>query len=187
VKSDRDLGSALEQLAQSRNNEDAWRELYLSIWPFVMAVNYRILGGSRTLAEDASQEVLKRIVAYCPFKEIRDPDAFRSYARAICRNVSRDYLQFAQRMPEVGLYEVHEKYLREWTTRETHSEEVVEANELIDRIFGTLDESDRQLLQLIIAGYSNADVAKVIGLTPEAARVRLFRIRGRLRNLLGKK
>ncbi len=56
----------------------------------------------------------------------------------------------------------------------------------IERILQVLDdETDRQILSLWLAGNEHAVIGEFVGLTPNAARQRWFRIRDRLRKELG--
>jgi RNA polymerase sigma-70 factor (ECF subfamily) len=51
----------------------------------------------------------------------------------------------------------------------------------VERLFRTLNESDRHLLELRLLGYSTADVARQLGVDARVLRVRLGRLRKRLR------
>jgi RNA polymerase sigma-70 factor (ECF subfamily) len=51
----------------------------------------------------------------------------------------------------------------------------------VARLFRTLNESDRHLLELRLQGYSTADVARQLGVDARILRVRLGRLRKRLR------
>lgn len=48
----------------NRQDEAAWEDLYRKLWPYVMASMYRGLGGNRTLAEEAAQDVMFRILRH---------------------------------------------------------------------------------------------------------------------------
>jgi RNA polymerase sigma factor (sigma-70 family) len=55
-----------------------------------------------------------------------------------------------------------------------------EALAIVTRALATLNEQDRLIVDLRIADVSHSDIAKQLGLTPNAARTRLTRIRQRL-------
>jgi RNA polymerase sigma-70 factor (ECF subfamily) len=52
----------------------------------------------------------------------------------------------------------------------------------VERLFRTLNESDRHLLEMRLRGYSTADVARQLGVDSRVLRVRLGRLRKRLRD-----
>jgi RNA polymerase sigma-70 factor (ECF subfamily) len=56
----------------------------------------------------------------------------------------------------------------------------LQLTEEVNRLFRTLNESDRHLLELRLQGYSTADVARQVGVDPRVLRVRLGRLRKRL-------
>jgi RNA polymerase sigma-70 factor (ECF subfamily) len=54
--------------------------------------------------------------------------------------------------------------------------------ELLERLEGSLDETERGVVELRLQGYSTAEVARKLGLDPDVLRVRLSRMRQRLRD-----
>ena len=54
-------------------------------------------------------------------------------------------------------------------------------HEQIERLFRQLKDSERNLVQLRLEGYSTAEAARQLGLDPDVARVQLNRLRHRLR------
>lgn len=178
------LEALLARLASSRTDEGAWRELYRQTWPFVFAVVYRRLRGSRALAEEATQEVFIRLVHACPFERLRNPEAFRRYVWRVADNFARSYAR-----------RVLGRYRTEVSTSEAEAgameirhigcvEGEVVADDLLQRIVADLPSGERKLLQLVLEGRSLSEIAEAIGLTYGNAAVRIHRLRHRVRNLL---
>jgi len=178
--------AAIARLARSADDAEAWQQLFGHYWPFVLATNYRMLGGLRELAEDASQDVFLRLIRYRPFRRLKDPAAFKAYLAATCRNVCRDYLRW-------------------YLTRDTHAskeetqpsaevrapgpsgEDEVLASEALQELLRPLDEDERRVVRYLLEGYGLGDIAQALGITYTNAGVRVHRLRAKLRNYLSNK
>jgi RNA polymerase sigma factor (sigma-70 family) len=175
---DSHIESALGQLARVRTDEDAWSILYRSLWPLVISTTYRELRGSGQEAQDAAQEVFKRLVMYCPFEKFSSALSFKGYVRTVSINVARDVRAVAS--SEVARFtETDAQGLSRG--RSPEQEELVAAKQMQRRIAALLTADDRKLLDLIAQGHSLREVARRMSLTYTAAGVRLFRLRTRLR------
>lgn len=178
-----DLGVILGRLASSSDDEGAWELLYRKLWPLVFAVTYRILGGRRDLATDASQEVFLRLLRYCKFDQFRDPDAFKAYVYVICRNVAIDFLSQMARTSEVLAAEPTAEL--PGSDIETITPELIAMlRQQLRDVLSDLDDPDRHIVQLLIEGFSIAEIASQTGMTYSAVATRLHRIRRRTRNPL---
>lgn len=94
----------------------------------------------------------------------------RAYVRRIAKNMCIDNYDRLQRQDAVPLDELQ----REVTA--SHSGEDIERNALLDRILDRMEEGCRRLVQLAyVEGYSRAEIGAQLGISEEAARVRLFR------------
>ena len=178
-----DPAAAIAKLAVSPDDEAAWRDLYLVAWPYVLTVMYRLLRGARELAEDASQEVFRRLARTSPFGELLDPDDFRAYLWTLCRNVSRNYMR------KLGLRKISLAHLRENLPKSSvddpHYE--MEAKELLDLLASRLEHGDREILRLLFEGYSLRDIVESTGLTYANTAVRIHRMRKGLNEFLQEK
>ncbi len=57
---------------------------------------------------------------------------------------------------------------------------VVTMKDQVESVLRTLDENDRQLIELRLEGFGTAEAARKLGLDPDVSRVRLNRLRKRL-------
>jgi RNA polymerase sigma factor (sigma-70 family) len=181
---DLQLSDILSRLAGSRADTEAWRLLYVRMWPFVVSLNFRLLGGSKQAADDASQEVFLRLLQYSTFEALTNPDSFRKYLRTVCTNVSRDYLQKLTKRNEAAIDGEQLDAIRSSVS----SPQEVQVNEVYEEILGQLNTEDRQMIEWAAQGYTLGEIAAAKGLSYNNAGVRLHRIRGKLRkSLLGLK
>jgi RNA polymerase sigma factor (sigma-70 family) len=179
------LADLLERLARSPEDQHAWTALYHLMWPFVFAINYRILRGRRELAEDLSQDVFLRLKRYCPFERLTSTEGFKAYVSAVCRNTCRSVLR-AARVHELSLDEICDPDTLEPPAAFDLAQQV-EADDLLRDLFGRLGLEDRNLLRLILQGYGVGEIAARSGLGYSAAGVRVFRLRRKLAGILGRK
>jgi RNA polymerase sigma-70 factor (ECF subfamily) len=177
------LSKILGQLAKSRTDEEAWASLYRQMWPFVIAIFYRQLGGIKEVAEDAAQDVFLRLVRSCPFGKLQNTDLFRAYVRRVAQNVARTYrYRFLKRAEtEKEMKTTPEEAV---DNKQPLPEDYFGQEQLLRNIIAQLDETDRQLIRLLAKDLSLSDVAKATGLTYTNAGVRLHRLRRKLRDYL---
>ncbi|MBI4480962.1 MAG: sigma-70 family RNA polymerase sigma factor [Acidobacteria bacterium] len=177
---DKDIAESLQRLASSRADQQAWELLYKHLWPFVVSLAYRALRGQRDLAEDASQEVFYRLLRYCQFEKLQDPNAFRAYLATICRNVVRDYI--AHLLGKEGLDP--KTPIKEANSPGNAAEQNAQASELLDNLYQNIDNKSLDLLKLLMHGYSIAEISEQLGISYSNAAVRIHRLRLALRNQL---
>lgn len=177
MKREDNLNRILVTLASSETDEEAWKELYLALWPFVVGVLFRKLGANgRQVVEDASQEVFMRLVRTKPFARIQDGDQFRAYTWKMAENVANDWIQknqFARSRTEP---------LDESTLKIAH--EASSWSDTLDLIRKSLGDSDQALLELLLAGRNLEEIASDQGINYSTAGVRLHRLRLKVSNIL---
>ncbi|MGB7283339.1 MAG: sigma-70 family RNA polymerase sigma factor [Candidatus Acidiferrum sp.] len=178
------LADALRHLATDRNHQDSWRVLFLGAWGTGLSAANRTLRGQIDLAKDVTQEAFQRLIKYCNFQELQDPDAFLSYFRAVCRNVARDALtRFAPELAaQVPLEELETPSPR--VEKPATPEELARAEQLKRELLAALDPADEQLFKLLIEGYTLPEVSSRLNLTYTNAAVRLHRLRLMLRKYM---
>jgi len=142
----------------------------------------RILRGQLDIARDVAQEVFQRVVRYCDFSQLKDPDAFLLYLKAISRNAARDA---ATALGAAAVVEsVEESVIENLRVSPETPENLVRAQQLMSELLVQLDEESRDLLNLLIQGYTVAEIAARLNLSYSNAGVRLHRLRQLLRNYL---
>ena len=175
----------LGRLSENLDTERAWSELFVYLWPFVRAINFRLTHGDATRAEDATQDVFIKLAKYAHVADFTSANQFRAYVRIVCKNVVRTQHQTSATR---ALHEVEQDSVQsEWTQRSSvpMPDELIEASELEEVLLEQLqDERDRLLFRLLIDGYSLPDIAERVGLSYANAGVRLHRLRGKLRKHL---
>jgi len=179
-----DAVQELAQLAKDPSDDQAWAALFRRYWPYVFAINYRLLGGAGDLAEDASQDVFMRVARYAPFDDLKDPSAFKAYLATVSRNICRTYLRNYQLKGAImGDPGSDEGAQVEGHTQAT-AEGAAEAHNILEKLRGLLTEKEQQLLDLLIKGYDLREISQALGLTYSTAGVRVHRLRQKLRNSL---
>jgi len=125
-------------------------------------------------ARDAAQETFVR--AYLSLSSLRDPGAFRAWVTRIARGTATDAARRLQREVLAGDL-AGEEGERAQGPSETAavSPEVRQALERLPRL------SRLAVILHYTGGYSHAEVAELLGLTPAAVKTRLSRALGRLR------
>jgi RNA polymerase sigma factor (sigma-70 family) len=178
------LAEALRRLATDRSDQEAWRILFLGAWGTGLSASNRTLRGQVELAKDVTQEAFQRLIKYCDFQELQDPDAFLPYFRAVCRNVARDALRrlAPELAAQVPLEELDTASPR--VEQPATPEQLARAEQLKRELLAALDSEDQQLLRLLIEGYSLPEVSGRLNLSYANAAVRLHRLRVLLRNYM---
>jgi RNA polymerase sigma-70 factor (ECF subfamily) len=64
---------------------------------------------------------------------------------------------------------------------ESDPQTVATLREQMERLMSVLDETERRVIELRLAGCTTAEVGRQLGLDPDVLRVRLSRLRRRLR------
>ena len=178
----RELPSILAELTSSSTNGDAWTRLYHFLRPYVYGLLFRLLRGHRDLAEDLCQEVFLKLARYCPFKDLLDPLAFRSYLWTICRNTARSYLKRLQKS-KLEAENTGAPPIELGSATDPEASSLLEAKETLAQILEKVEPVDAQILRSLIEGQSLSEIASHTGRKYSDVAVRLFRLRERLRSL----
>jgi len=148
----------------------------------------RRIGGTHSkadcIAEDAAQQAFARVLRYGDFSKLQDPTAFLNYLKAVCRRVARDDLtRLARHTGHASLAELE----AELPSRTATPEQDFVAVELEEELMQQLNESERDLLKLLVAGYGVSEIREKLGLNYSVVGVRVFRLREKLSNYLSSK
>lgn len=137
---------------------------------------------NREVAAELVQEVFARALER--LASLREPDRFRPWLLTIARHAVVDQHRHRGRNPVESL----EDAVGEPAQRGPSTEEVAELTELAELVAGCvagLSRRDATAIALVThLGFSPADVAAALGVTPGAAKVIVHRARQRLRDAL---
>lgn len=127
------------------------------------------------LANDVAQEAM--FAAVHQLDTLRDGASFKPWLYRIALNQLHSAHRRLRRRPSVSLDELTARFpwRRELAVADTHIDRYGE-REAVRHTLAQLSDSDRELLLLrFVAGFSGAQVAQIIGISPEAARQRTAR------------
>ena len=152
-------------------------DLLQSLRPEVLRFAYW-LARDRAVAEDVVQETLLR--AWRSRSSLHDRGAARAWLMTIAR---REHARLFERK-QLELVSLDEGLEEGYLVAAAHGAEQ-EIEELRDAIL-KLPMSYRQpLVMQVLGGFTSAEIARGLGLSPTATLTRLFRARNRLRGLCG--
>lgn len=131
---------------------------------------------------DLLQEVYLRALRGLP--GLSTPTQFKPWLNTIARNLVRDHYRGRSRRPTLTVAQ-HDDHA---AVDEVTTEDLVELRELSTKVeqgLGRLPASDAVLLAMVtVLGFTPTDIAGVLGMTPNAAKVAVHRARTRLRQAL---
>lgn len=137
----------------------------------------RGLVGSPSAAEDLVQETFLRILRYR--RSYRDGRPFLPWMLRIARNAARRHLRRRRRMPAEELAEMPAA----GSPEQGHLER--ERAVRLTRALGTLPRREREVLLLsYFEGLRHREIARLVGASAGAVKVRVHRARARLRRHL---
>ncbi len=125
--------------------------------------------------EDLRQAVLIRMTR--SLTRLRDPGQFEPWLFMMARNVCFDFLRARRRRPVTYLE------TQEWETLVDPVDERARAT-LLDQLrcaLESLGDDERRLLDWVVEGYAQEEIAARLGATRLAVKARLSRLRARLR------
>lgn len=129
-------------------------------------------------AEDLTQEVFIKVFKYCP-----DLDAITNKQRWLTRIAENTFIDYTRkkRVQTISLVEYGKMCPR---TDDCLIERQF-ASDQLEIIFSFLNtRSEKQMLLLYSSGYSQKEIAYQLGLSPQAVRMRIFRMRKQLHSIL---
>lgn len=174
------------------NDPEAWSLLVTLYGPEVYRWCRRA-GLRAEDAEDVGQEVFRSVASnLARFRRERPGDSFRGWLYAISRNKIRDHLGRGGPRPAVGGTEIRERLARVPAVDDastdpggpaTSTRLIRQALELVRSEFE--DRTWRAFWGVTIEGKGAADVARELGMKPNAVYIAKSRVLGRLRAGLG--
>jgi len=173
------------------DNESPFQKIYDDFSPRILRYMTRMVGEAE--AEDLTQEVFAKVGG--ALKRFRGESKLSTWIYQIATNTALDRLRRSaacsgdeKRLPMEDIAEMEEDK-EIWTGEQTPSTEqrVIrqEMNGCIREIIETLPEAYRSVIILSeLEGFKDSEVADILGLSLEAAKIRLHRARTRLKKEL---
>jgi RNA polymerase sigma factor (sigma-70 family) len=169
------LRELLAALAADPTSEGLWSALYKHIYPYVFAVAFRAVRGSKESAKDATQVVFLRLFQYCEFTEFFEPEEFLGYVATIARHAALD-MNKAEGKYVTGLDLTLCDFLPGGPTPQQHEQ----ARKTLTDVLEYLGPEERQLVNLLVEGLSLEEIARQLGISYANAAVRIHRLRARI-------
>lgn len=130
---------------------------------------------------DRGRDLMQEVVAVlCRCAGQLQSDATSRAERLWVRNITRNVLSKLARRAEPPT--VHMA-----NDRDCPDDDVdLQRRELVDELAAHLNDTDRQLLQLYLDGFSNSEIALILGLKEAAVRQRMHRLVAKMRTIYEK-
>ena len=129
-------------------------------------------------AEDVAQEVF--IKAYRKLASLKQYDSFLAWLYSIAADLCRKWIRSQARRPDREFIEDQNPAVREGASTDSYREDAV--YESLHEALDSLPETYQQVLTLYyLGGMSSREIARFVGTSPSAVRMRLSRARAQLR------
>lgn len=154
----------------TRGDGAAFAQLVTQHRAFVYAICLSQVG-HRVEAEDLTQELFGRV--YHDLSDLREPEKFLRWLRQVARNVCRMWLRRQRATLELldAITEPEDPAAAAWFRRS-------ELAEIVRALLGRLSPKSREVLALhYLAGYSEADLAVALEVSPATIKSRLHEAR----------
>ena len=169
----------IKRLVRTTHN-DSYRQLFEQYHAYALAVVYRTLGGrvSSKDAEDCVVDVFADVIMHL------DTTAgdMQAYIGAAARNKA---LNLKRARSAADFYTVPEEAAGDVPDSSVNVEKAAENSETLRLVLAKTDELDEPdptiIIQKYFFGRSSAEIARIVGLSPAAVRMRLSRALKRLR------
>jgi RNA polymerase sigma-70 factor (ECF subfamily) len=169
-------------------NTAAYEELVRIHQPRLLAVVGGILRRNQDV-EDVAQQVL--VKAYLSLRRFDLRSAFGTWLYKIAVNECWDYFRKKKVRRTVYEADLSEEQLRQMEIVPAHTggatksrddaADRAQQRQLLDRLLGELDETDRSMLVMKeVSGFTVEEIGGVFGLNVNTVKVRMFRARARL-------
>jgi RNA polymerase sigma-70 factor, ECF subfamily len=174
------LTEIVDNLRRDPTNETAWSNLYLRLWPFMIAVAYRLLNGDRSAAEDVAQKAFLKVMRSRGLLGLEDEQAIRAFVGRATHNCAIDHWRRNRRIEFRGT----SLDVEPASAIDPRDESALETADWLANLLSELSEMDRRILQMTIDGEGLSAIAEATGWTYSNVGVRLHRLRQKLRKEL---
>jgi RNA polymerase sigma-70 factor (ECF subfamily) len=164
-------------VAWAKENSQAFVALYDRYFPAVFGYCLSELGEPEAAEDAASQTFVKALAALPGYRETGH---FRPWLFVIAHNAVQD--AFRARRPQESLTEAA-NLLDPDTSPEEQALATID-REWLDAVIGRLSRDDRRVLELRRAGLSGREIARILGISHEAAKKRQLRAMDQIRTAI---
>lgn len=165
---------SFQRFQRDPDDRQAFAEWYRETYPAVFMTAYRVALGNRATAEDLSHEAIVAFVTRGGLRKVMDEHGALAYLKRAVTNGYIDALRARKHEIDAEPPE---------PAADSYIPELVELSQEYDALVETLDESDRELLRMIIAGHTLPEIAGAFAISYSAAGVRVHRIKNKIREL----
>jgi RNA polymerase sigma factor (sigma-70 family) len=185
-----DVGDILRRLTVGPRDPEAWEDFFVRLWPYVLATAHRLLESSpqRMIdAEDVAQETFIRFARFWHAGQGERPQT-EGQLRALLSTMTRHQAGTARRL----LLRERRDARRDRPLPEDGSvadvrplaQALVEFDDLLRRILAELAPEGRRLVPLLLAGHTEMEIAKLLGVSDRTVRRQLGVLRETIRKQL---
>lgn len=169
---------------------DASRRFYERYRPAIERIAARAIAPGmlrRFGAESVAHSVIRTFLRRAGGDEfaLRDPDSLWQLLCAIALNKVRENARFHGRERRRAARDVAADALDSTASLEPLPEDVASFRDELDRFLGTLDDEERRIVELRIAGLGHAEVASELGCSQRTVRRIAARLEARILAALG--
>ena len=176
-------GSEALIVARAQRDPAAFAPLYETYFDAVYRYCYHRLG-TWEAAEDAASLIFTNALAALPRYRASGRDgSFRSWLFAIAHNVVANQHRQRVRRPVAALSDAIE--VADTSPSPEEAAVAAEARQTVHEVLARLTEDQRRVVELRLAGLTDAEIAQVLGRRHGAIRAAQYRAALRLRELLG--
>lgn len=170
-------------MLESEEEKNCFQAVYEKYSHFLWYLAYEVLGDGQ-LAEDAVQEAFLALTRHMNKILDQGSKATRNFLSTIVRHKAIDLLRKEKGIQTVPFEEWDKPSGEDLLEKYLHRESAEHIRQALDE----MEEESRILLEYrYLHGMSEREVAKIMGITPKNANVRIFRARRKLQELLRRK
>ncbi len=178
------IEDALAVVRDDRRNSEAWSRIYSYFWPYVVRLAYQYTNCNKELTEEVAHETLVRLFRYGRFDRQWKLEELRRYLTTICQRVAAGLMSGRYGKQREGMASYDEAKEHESNEHVPSPEELLRVEELYTSILNQLTHTDRQIVTMLVEGYSLKEIAAALSVKYNTVTTRVSRLRSNLRNLL---
>jgi RNA polymerase sigma factor (sigma-70 family) len=179
------LAETLEKLKKCPSSPDYWEELYLIVWPLLMAKMYRRTAGNRYLAQESSQETMLRILRYFDFtRSDVTASQFLKYLSITSNSVLVDLIRVRNREFAVMASSGDIESLSDTPDFSPNPEERAVVQAAMDGLIRRLSPREGELIYLLMQGKTTAEIASSMGIDEKTVGNTIAKVRVKCRKEL---